>query len=61
MYFFRVMNFQGGHRAEDILKQHRDVFFHIKNRDEEKAAQAMLDHLQLDVDHLTEVLNKADK
>ncbi|TWT01826.1 GntR family transcriptional regulator [Planomicrobium sp. CPCC 101079] len=61
MYFFRVMNFQGGNRAEDILKQHRDIFCHIKKRDEEKAAQAMLGHLQLDVDHLTEVLNKTVK
>ncbi|TWT27232.1 GntR family transcriptional regulator [Planomicrobium sp. CPCC 101110] len=61
MYFFRVMNFQGGHRAEDILKQHRDIFYHIKKRDQEKAAQAMLDHLQLDVDHLTEVLGKPTK
>lgn len=58
MYFFRVMNFQGGHRAEDILKQHWNIFIHIKNREEEEAAQAMLDHLQLDVEHLTQVLNK---
>lgn len=56
MYFFRIMNFQGENRANDILKQHLTVFVHIKNRDEEKAAEAMLEHLQMDVDHLIEVL-----
>ena len=56
MYFFRIMNFEGGTRAKDILKQHREIFSHIKNRDEEQAAKAMLNHLQMDLDHLTEVL-----
>lgn len=58
MYFFRIMNFQGDNRAGDILKQHREIFVHIKNRDEEKAAKAMLDHLQLDLNHLSKVLDK---
>ena len=56
MYFFRIMNFEGGNRAKDILKQHRGIFSYIKNRDEEQAAKAMLQHLQMDLDHLTEVL-----
>ncbi|MDN7245196.1 GntR family transcriptional regulator [Planococcus shenhongbingii] len=58
MYFFRIMNFQGENRANEILKQHSNIFVHIKNRDEEKAYQAMLEHLQMDVDHLMEVLKK---
>lgn len=56
MYFFRIMNFHGENRASDILKQHLEIFIHIKNRDEEKAAQAMLNHLQMDVEHLMQVL-----
>ena len=59
MYFFRIMNFQGENRANDILKQHLTVFVHIKNRNEEKAAEAMLEHLQMDVDHLIEVLKNS--
>ncbi|MGK7376934.1 GntR family transcriptional regulator [Planococcus sp. 1R117A] len=58
MYFFRIMNFQGENRANEILKQHSNIFVHIKNRDEEKAYQAMLEHLQMDVDHLMEVLKQ---
>ncbi|CEG21483.1 putative HTH-type transcriptional regulator YdfH [Planococcus massiliensis] len=56
MYFFRIINFQGENRATDILNQHKNIFSHIKNRDEEKAAEAMLEHLQMDLDHLIKVL-----
>lgn len=58
MYFFRIMNFQGENRAVEILKQHQEIFAHIKKRDEEKAAEAMLYHLQQDLNHLTEVLEE---
>lgn len=58
MYFFRIMNFHGEERSVDIFTQHSAIFVHIKNRDQEKAAAAMLEHLQMDIDHLIEVLDK---
>ena len=57
-YYFRILNFQGENRAVSILNQHREIFNHIKNRDEKKASKAMRAHLQLDLDHLIEVLSK---
>ncbi|WP_050182072.1 GntR family transcriptional regulator [Domibacillus robiginosus] len=61
MYFFRILNFQGENRAEIILKQHRHIFSYIKKREEEQASSAMMEHLKLDLEHLTNVLtNSAD-
>ncbi|MFZ3591362.1 GntR family transcriptional regulator [Bacillus sp. DJP31] len=58
MYFFRIMNFKGESRAEAILQQHREIFELIKKRDANKASEAMVNHLQLDLDNLTSYLNK---
>lgn len=59
MYLFRILNFQGENRGEIILTQHREIFSFIKNREEEKASKAMINHLQHDLDHLIEVIPKA--
>ncbi|WP_028402779.1 GntR family transcriptional regulator [Ectobacillus panaciterrae] len=59
MYFFRILNFQGENRAEIILNQHREIFYHIKKREEDQASKAMIDHLKYDLDHLIEVLPKS--
>jgi DNA-binding GntR family transcriptional regulator len=56
MYLFRIYNFQGENRAETILQQHRVIFSYMKNREAEKASKAMIDHLQVDLDHLMEVI-----
>ena len=56
MYFFRILNFQGENRAEIILKQHRHIFSYVKKREEKQASSAMIEHLKLDLEHLTNVL-----
>ncbi|WP_053362349.1 GntR family transcriptional regulator [Bacillus sp. FJAT-27251] len=61
IHYFRVLNFKGDSRGDDILEQHRRIFAHIKERDEEKAAQEMIHHLELDKEHLVEVLAPAER
>lgn len=58
---FRILNFQGENRAEEILSQHREVFKWIKNRDEEGASKAMIWHLEMDTEHLLEVLGESQE
>lgn len=59
MYFFRVLNFEGDNRAEIILNQHRGIFDCIKKREPDQASQAMINHLNLDLEHLKEVLSNS--
>ncbi|MCM3585341.1 GntR family transcriptional regulator [Mesobacillus maritimus] len=61
IHYFRVLNFKGNHRAEDILQQHQLIFSFIKQRDEDQAAQEMINHLELDTEHLVEVLATDDE
>lgn len=60
IYFFRILNFQGDSRSTVILEQHREVFSLIKAKEPEKAAKAMIKHLELDLAHLLEVLPAED-
>ncbi|PFO12698.1 GntR family transcriptional regulator [Priestia megaterium] len=59
MYWFRTLNFQGENRAISILNEHRKILVHIKNKEEQKASEAMLNHLRLDLAHLLEVFPKS--
>ncbi|MRG84971.1 GntR family transcriptional regulator [Salinibacillus xinjiangensis] len=59
IYFFRILNFKGENRAADILKQHRSIFECMKNRDAEQASEQMINHLELDTEHLFEVLSSS--
>lgn len=61
MYFFRIMNFKGESRAEVILEQHRGIFAWIQARNAEMASEAMVNHLQQDLDNLTSYLNNLNK
>jgi len=61
IYYFRILNFKGKSRAEEIVKQHRNIFNYMKIRDEKLAAQEMIKHLELDVEHLFEVLSTTDE
>lgn len=56
--FYRILNFQKQNRAEIILQEHRSIFTHIKKRDEEKASQEMITHLEHDLIHLKNILKK---
>ncbi|MFS0776909.1 GntR family transcriptional regulator [Neobacillus sp. 3P2-tot-E-2] len=59
IYFFRVLNTQGENRADNILNQHRKIFECIKRREADQASQAMINHLKLDLEHLTEILSNS--
>ncbi|WP_175639316.1 GntR family transcriptional regulator [Metabacillus schmidteae] len=59
--YFRILNFKGESRAETILDQHRHIFNFMKKRDEKLAAEEMIKHLELDVEHLIEVLSTPDE
>lgn len=54
--YFRILNFKGEQRAMEILKQHRNVFYYMEQRDAEKAAAEMVRHLEMDMEHLVTVL-----
>ncbi|WP_337019875.1 GntR family transcriptional regulator [Oceanobacillus massiliensis] len=59
IYYFRILNFKGSDRAQEILDQHRRIFGYIKARDESLASEEMMKHLELDVDHLLESLQES--
>lgn len=54
--YYRNMNLKGEERPNVILKQHREIFNHIKKRDGESAAREMTRHLEKDVEHLFEIM-----
>lgn len=56
VHYFRILNFTGDNRAHDILEQHRSIFSYMKERKADQAADEMMKHLDLDVQHLLEVL-----
>lgn len=60
MYFFRILNFQGEGRADQILSQHWDIFSQMKKRNAEQASKEMVEHLKLDLSHLIGVLHTSE-
>ncbi|WP_170007905.1 GntR family transcriptional regulator [Bacillus fonticola] len=56
IHYYRVLNFKGKNRAEDILGQHHDILYYIKNRDALSASNEMIKHLEKDIEHLVHVL-----
>ncbi|MCY8413414.1 GntR family transcriptional regulator [Bacillus spizizenii] len=58
IHFYRVLSYEGKTRAENILKQHQQVFHFIKEGDEEQASKAMAKHLRSDLEHLINIMNK---
>ncbi|MDQ0209015.1 GntR family transcriptional regulator [Alkalicoccobacillus murimartini] len=57
IYLFRVYNFTGLDRAKAILSQHEIVYTFVKDRDSQRASEAMFNHLQSDLEHLLTILN----
>lgn len=43
-------------RIMDIFNYHLEIFHYIKQRNEEKAAQTMYDHIGNDLKHLEDIL-----
>ena len=56
LHLYRVLNFQGENRDWIIYNEHHEIYRWIKERDEEKAAEAMIQHLIHDYNHLIEVI-----
>jgi DNA-binding GntR family transcriptional regulator len=56
-YLYRVLNFRGENRANIILNEHREIFDAIKQRNEQKASDSMIAHLNHDYNHLLELLD----
>lgn len=55
--YYRILNFKGEQRAEEILRQHRQVFRYIKKRKVSEATEEMMKHLEMDVEHLLQILS----
>jgi DNA-binding GntR family transcriptional regulator len=56
LHLYRVLNFQGENRDWMIYREHQEIFDLIRQREEERAAEAMIKHLIHDYTHLLEVL-----
>jgi DNA-binding GntR family transcriptional regulator len=60
-YFYRVINFQGAKREWVIFNQHQEIFNAIRQREEDKAAKVMCEHIATDLQHLKDILSKQDE
>ncbi|WP_046175562.1 GntR family transcriptional regulator [Domibacillus indicus] len=56
--FYRILHFQDQNRASIILREHQQIFGHIRSRNKEKASQEMITHLEHDLAHITQVLQQ---
>ncbi|WP_248928466.1 GntR family transcriptional regulator [Paenibacillus hamazuiensis] len=56
IHLYRVLNFQGENRDRAIYNEHKEIFDWMKQRNEDKASEAMVNHLVHDYHHLIEVL-----
>jgi len=56
-YFYRSIDIYEHDRIMDIFNYHREIFHYIKQRDEEKAAQTMYNHIGNDLKHLKDLLS----
>jgi DNA-binding GntR family transcriptional regulator len=54
--FYRSIDVYENSRNMDIFNYHIKIFHFIKQRDEEKAAQTMKDHIANDLNHLKDIL-----
>ncbi|MDR3598684.1 GntR family transcriptional regulator [Clostridium sp.] len=56
-YFYRSIDVYEHDRIMDIFNYHIEIFHYIKQRDEEKAAQTMHNHIGNDLKHLKDLLS----
>ncbi len=57
-FFYRRMNVEDRMRCREILDQHMEISRHLTNRDQEKAARAMHDHVGTDLRFLVKLLER---
>ncbi len=55
-HFYRSIDIYEHERIMDIFNYHLEIFHYIKQRNEEKAAQTMYDHIGNDLKHLEDIL-----
>ncbi|MED2942573.1 GntR family transcriptional regulator [Bacillus swezeyi] len=55
-FFYRSKNLEKRERSFDIISQHEEIFRHIQERNETKAAESMKRHIEADLDYLKTVL-----
>ncbi|MEC0233520.1 GntR family transcriptional regulator [Paenibacillus kribbensis] len=56
LHLYRILNFQGDDRAQIIYNEHKKIFDYMKEKNETKAAEAMVEHLNHDYKHLIGLL-----
>ncbi len=56
-YFYRSIDIYENDRLMDIFNYHLEIFHYIKQRNEEKAAQTMYNHIGNDLKHLEDILS----
>lgn len=56
-HFYRSIDIYEHDRIMDIFNYHLEIFHFIKQRDEEKAAQTMYNHIGNDLKHLEDILS----
>lgn len=56
--FYRSIDIYEHERTMDIFNYHFEIFHYIKQRNEEKAAQTMYNHIGNDLKHLKDLLSK---
>lgn len=56
-HFYRSIDIYEHERIMDIFNYHLEIFHYIKQRNEEKSAQTMYDHIGNDLKHLEDILS----
>ncbi|NNV06316.1 GntR family transcriptional regulator [Geobacillus sp. C56-T2] len=60
-YYYRKLNVYGPTRAKQILEEHREILFRMKERKVEEAAETMRIHIQHDLFHLNKILTQNEQ
>ncbi|MFN2746669.1 MULTISPECIES: GntR family transcriptional regulator [Bacillus] len=55
-FFYRSKNLEKRERSLDIIGQHEEIFKHMRDRNQQKAAESMKRHIEADLDYLKTVL-----
>lgn len=55
-YYYRALNVRGDNRASKILKEHKEIFEAIKEKDPEKAKRKLKEHTSNDMENLLRII-----
>nr|WP_263324462.1 GntR family transcriptional regulator [Neobacillus sp. Marseille-Q6967] len=54
-YYFRILNFNGKNRGKVLYEEHKEIYQYMKNREAKKASAAMMQHIENDLAHFSEI------